>query len=238
MKCKKCGTEFDGKFCPNCGEPLEKPKKKKKKVLSKVIIALVIMAGIGIVAGESDDSGSGSVTSTNVTQNTSDAASAESDSDTESSKVRLYQLLGQESEGDRGYNMSQKSIDFINEHEDLFPASGVDALTPYISSEIGYKNISKSPDKYGDQVMVIDYAGVLQISEQDAGDETLTILQAYDDEGENYMVYYFGELPNVLDDDTVKIYGIPLGTTSFDNISGGTTLAVVLGGCYVEKIQE
>ena len=78
--------------------------------------------------------------------------------------------------------------------------------------------------------MVIDYAGVLQISEQDAGDETLTILQAYDDEGENYMVYYFGELPNVLDDDTVKIYGIPLGTTSFDNISGGTTLAVVLGG--------
>ena len=134
--------------------------------------------------------------------------------------------------------MSQKSIDFINEHEDLFPASGVDALTPYINSEIGYKNISKSPDKYGDQVMVIDYAGVLQISEQDAGDETLTILQAYDDEGENYMVYYFGELPNVLDDDTVKIYGIPLGTTSFDNISGGTTLAVVLGGCYVEKIQE
>ena len=224
MKCKKCGTEFDGKFCPNCGEPLEKPKKKKKKVLSKVIIALVIMAGIGIVAGESDDSGSGSVTSTNVTQNTSDAASVESD--TESSKVRLYQLLGQESEGDRGYNMSQKSIDFINEHEDLFPASGVDTLTPYINSEIGY------------QVMVIDYAGVLQISEQDAGDETLTILQTYDDEGENYMVYYFGELPNVLDDDTVKIYGIPLGTTSFDNISGGTTLAVVLGGCYVEKIQE
>ena len=141
MKCKKCGTEFDGKFCPNCGEPLEKPKKKKKKVLSKVIIALVIMAAIGIVAGESDDSGSGSVTSTNVTQNTSDAASVESD--TESSKVRLYQLLGQESEGDRGYNMSQKSIDFINEHEDLFPASGVDTLTPYINSEIGYKNISK-----------------------------------------------------------------------------------------------
>mgnify|MGYP002543300308 FL=1 len=25
MFCRKCGTEFDGKFCPNCGEPVESP---------------------------------------------------------------------------------------------------------------------------------------------------------------------------------------------------------------------
>ena len=77
-----------------------------------------------------------------MTQNTSDAASAESN--TESSKVKLYQLLGQESEGDRGYNMSQKSIDFINEHEDLFPASGVDALTPYITVRSVTKTFQKA----------------------------------------------------------------------------------------------
>lgn len=45
-------------------------------------------------------------------------------------------------------------------------------------------------------------------------------------------------LPDVFEDDYVKIYGAPLGTTSFDNIGGGTTLAIVLGGSYVEKISE
>ena len=38
MICKKCGQEFDGNLCPNCGEPdkennnemITKPKKKKR----------------------------------------------------------------------------------------------------------------------------------------------------------------------------------------------------------------
>lgn len=234
MKCKKCGIEFDGKFCPNCGEPLEKPKK-KKKVLSKVIIALVILAGIGIAAGsDEDDNTSETVTATDMTQDESDIESTI----TSMSKAELYQILGQPSEGNSGYNMTQKSIDFINEHEDLLPASDLGSIEQYVDNEIGYRNISKSPDNYGDQIIVVDYAGVVYISEEKVGDSTFTTLQAYDEDGQSYMVYYFGALPDVLDDDYVKIYGVPLGTTSFDNISGGTTLAVVFGGCYVEKIQE
>ena len=85
--------------------------------------------------------------------------------------MRLYQLLGQESEGDGGYNES-KSIDFINEHEDLFLFPGVDTLTPYINSEIGYKTFQKAGISTGDQVMVID-CGVLQIWNKMQRDETL-----------------------------------------------------------------
>ena len=238
MKCKKCGAEFEGKFCPNCGEPAEKPKK-KKKILPKVIIGAVILMGIGAVAGggEDDTTSSGNVTNTAEVQDTADTASAE-EAVAAMSKVELYQALGKESEGNSGYSMSQKSVDFINAHEDLFPASGLDALTSYVDSEIGYKNISKSPDNYGDQIMVVDNAGVISINEEKVGDNTFTTFQAYDDAGENYLVYYFGALPDVFEDDYVKIYGAPLGTTSFDNIGGGTTLAIVLGGSYVEKIPE
>ena len=166
MKCKKCGAEFEGKFCPNCGEPAERPKK-KKKILPKVIIGAVILMGIGAVAGggEDDTTSSGNVTNTAEVQDTADTASAE-EAVAAMSKVELYQALGKESEGNSGYSMSQKSVDFINAHEELFPASGLDALTPYVDSEIGYKNISKSPDNYGDQIMVVDNAGVISINEE------------------------------------------------------------------------
>lgn len=53
MRCTQCGTEFEGKFCPNCGEtaPTEKGKKetkakKKKPIYKRVwfIILIIILA--------------------------------------------------------------------------------------------------------------------------------------------------------------------------------------------------
>lgn len=191
-----------------------------------------------VVGGGEDYTGApGNITATEVSSDTSDTAGAKG-AVSEIPKVQLYQAFGEASEGDSGYTMSQKSVDFINAHEDLFPATSVDNLTQYVNSEIGYKKISKNPDNFGDQIMIVENAGVVYISEEKVDDMTFTSLQVYDDNGECYLVYYFGELPDILDDDYVKVYGVPLGTTGFDNVSGGTTLAVVLGGCYVEKIPE
>ena len=67
MKCKKCGQEFTGKFCPNCGTPAnndDPPKTQKKggclKVALIVVAVLVILMIIGAIFGEessSDDPG-------------------------------------------------------------------------------------------------------------------------------------------------------------------------------------
>ena len=134
--------------------------------------------------------------------------------------------------------MAEIQTHYIARSEDLFPAASADALTQYVNSEIGYKNISKNPDKFGNQIITVDYAQVVQINEGNAGNHPFTIMQIMDENVDNYMVYYFGEIPEVLEDDYVKVYGLPLGTTSFDNVGGGTTLAAVLGGCWVEKISE
>ena len=85
--------------------------------------------------------------------------------------------------------------------------------------------------------MAIEGAYVASCKEENITDDmVITELQLSDSEGNNFMVLYFGELEDVLEDDTVNCYGLPLGTTSFENVSGGTTLAVVMAGSYIEKI--
>lgn len=58
MKCSKCGQDYQGNFCPNCGTPApgnaEAPKKKKKFHWWYVLIALVLIGAIGSLGGNDD----------------------------------------------------------------------------------------------------------------------------------------------------------------------------------------
>lgn len=59
MKCKKCGNEYEGKFCPSCGTPADDsadkklPKKNKKNGIILIVAVLVVLGIIG--AGMSPD---------------------------------------------------------------------------------------------------------------------------------------------------------------------------------------
>lgn len=67
MICKKCGKEYEGKFCPECGASndgvspaqatVAQPKKKKKKGLIAVIVIVVLIIVIAAIAnmGGNDD---------------------------------------------------------------------------------------------------------------------------------------------------------------------------------------
>lgn len=69
MVCKKCGKEYEGKFCPECGtsndgsasaqvaDPAQQPKKKKKKGLIAAIVVIAVIVVIAAIAnlGGNDD---------------------------------------------------------------------------------------------------------------------------------------------------------------------------------------
>ena len=105
MNCNQCGTQFDGKFCPNCGAPATAEAaavnaapvaevKKKKSIFKKWwfwVIAAVV--AIGIIGGSSDgeetsaDTGSGS----SITQDADETNNegAENENTTESNKITV-----------------------------------------------------------------------------------------------------------------------------------------------------
>lgn len=134
------------------------------------------------------------------------------------------------------YTMSDKASEFLIGYPEFFSTTKLKKITNYVDYDISYKHIAKNASKYGDKLMCISPAYVISCSETDIDDETtLTELQLEDEGGNSYMVIYIGSV-DVFENDVVECYGLPLGTTSFDNISGGTTLAIVVAGSYISKI--
>lgn len=154
-----------------------------------------------------------------------------------SSTLELYEFLEENSGYD--YSMSTTAAGFIEEHEDLFPAKDTSVLERYTDRSVEYKHLNKNIEKYGDKLFADDEMYVLDIHEEDLGEgEYLTILQVLDNSGNSFIIFYMDELPDVFKEDTVSVCGLPLGVTSFDNIGGGSTIAVVLAGCKVESAYD
>ena len=135
------------------------------------------------------------------------------------------------------YELSERADKFLNNNPSLFPIKKKSKIKKYIDYSIDYRHLTKNSSKYGDKLMALEGASVVDCKEENVDDDTvITELQLCDNDANNFIVFYFGELPDVLEEDPVDCYGLPLGTTAFDNVSGGTTLAGVLAGSYIKKI--
>lgn len=73
-------------------------------------------------------------------------------------------------------------------------------------------------------------------TEIDTGDY-LTGINLIDENAQQYYVWYHGELPDIFEEDIVKVTGLPLGCSSFENTDGGNTLVLVLAGSQVTLLE-
>lgn len=160
--------------------------------------------------------------------------SSEPNEENDNVTLELYQFL-QESEA-YPYTLNETAATFLDEHEEFFPAKSIAELEGYIDKGVEYKHLNKNIAKYGETLFYEESVVVSDIHEQDIGNDLwLTTVHVLDDMGNSFVIFYRGELPDVFKEDTVTVCGLPLGLSSFENVGGGSTIAVILAGSSVES---
>lgn len=260
--CPHCGAEIKKKnekkeSIQNVDNHIDK--KKKKPFSKKKVIAIIAAFGIIIVAmstfGDSETSEPEEITNGGNAEDTVNTENAENTENTENTEdieniddnlakdnenleytvSELYTTL--QSNGVYPYELNEKALQFLSEHEDCFPVTDYKHIENLVDTSIEYRHIEKNASKYGDKLMEISELYVMSIEEEEIGNSIFTAIQAVD-AGENiYVIFYNGSLEDVFKEDIIKVDILPFGVTSYDNVSGGTTNAVIGAGSYIEKIE-
>lgn len=152
----------------------------------------------------------------------------------------FYKYLSENLDEDDNFyfKLNQKASTFLKNNETLFPTSSIEAVQNVTDFALSFAHIAKNDSKYGDQIMCIPVASVVQISETEIQDgKYLSELNIIDEVGNQYYVFYIGELPNILENQTVTVYGLPLSMSKFDNTDGGQTLCPILAGSCVFALE-
>lgn len=258
--CPKCGSEAEKK---DSNQRVDKVFVKKKNLFQKwwfwiIIILVILFVAIGSSGNEKKDSTSTETVrnETNTNKQTEKQVSTDRINETPSeieeikptetkenienndelSKVSIYENLGLYEE--MPYTISPKAKEFIGTHEELFPAESAEEVLEFVDDTIGYKNIAKNQNNYGDKLIKLDETYVASINESNIdASSSFTELIVVDADEQVYYIYYFGSLPDIFKDDVIRVFGVPMAMTSYSNVNGGTTISVVLAGSYIEKVQ-
>lgn len=193
-----------------------------KKLLSIVIVALLLL---GVCAcGDLDDMTGGKLDGSVGSPSKNEVV------------VSFFEELQQNET--MPFELTEKAKKTLAEKENMFIGNKNDGLSEMVDSSLEYKVLTKNIDKHGDKLIHLEEAYVLSIDETELNEETtLTEFHLLDANENSYYCLSLSAYEDIFAEDIVGVYALPIGETSFENVSGGTTLAVMLAGCYIEKVQ-
>lgn len=260
--CPNCGTQLgeEDKFCTKCGKELEhtstelplkeqsgqqqevqQPVKKKGGCLKiiGIVMGIIVILFVLIAAFGKTESHEVQTKLETEKETREEVSSTEAESEDVENKINAFTLYSQLQDNDMTpYVLNDKAVQFLKNHNELFPVKSENQLSnkSLINYDLQYKHIAKNPDKYGDKFMVLPDLMVVQIFETDLGDnQYVTEINALDMNGQQFYLFYNGELEDIFEEDAISVVGLPLGISSFDNVDGGQTLVAVLAASYVSK---
>lgn len=134
--------------------------------------------------------------------------------------------------------LSQKSYDFIVSNHTLLPAmtdGDVTKVKSLVDPSISYKLLNKNVAPYYSKFASFT-GNVVSVEEtQIESGDTVSLTHVIDDEFNSYQVFMYKGTGDILEEDRVQFWGIPVGVTSFENVSGGTTNVQLFFGSHIEK---
>ena len=151
--------------------------------------------------------------------------------------AELLKHLGKH--GNLPFTASTSSLMYILGKSDFFPATTDESqqeLAEAIDSTVSYPQMEKNISDVDEKIFSVSDAVVISISESVIFGEDLTIVHAMDDHYYSYMLYYKGRLPDIYKENHISFVGLPISMTSFSNVGGGTTKAVVVATATVTLI--
>ena len=202
----------------------------------RFLLTLGMVAAMSVSIVGCGGSSSSSNEKTTESQKTEAANSTENDSSDIDGMGDLYEYIGENSE-DIPYTISPKAKTFLNDHPEVCAVKKVNSIKKYVDASIEYKQVEKNQNKFGDKIMKTPECYVIKVNESGEGNSTITEIQVCDADSNYYYVIYNGSL-DIYKEDTVQIYGVPVGMTSFENVGGGTTVSLIIAGSYVHKTNE
>ena len=154
----------------------------------------------------------------------------------ENEVLELYEML--ENNEEIPFTITDTARQMLAEHPEYFKNATVDDVSDIVDYSLEYKHLAKNIDSHGDKIAYVSEASVLSIYETKLdGENYLTEMQVMDYNGNSFYLFALDRYENIFENDILNVHFLPIADTSFENVSGGTTLAIVGASCYMEKVE-
>lgn len=142
MNCNQCGTQFEGKFCPNCGAPaaaeapvveatpvmpVVEPKKKKPIYKKWWFWVIVVIVAISVIAGSGGDGETTNTdTGSSITQSGDETNNETTENKTDSNKITVVDFSSMSKSDIENWATTNKvTVKFSEEYSDSVVSGSV-----------------------------------------------------------------------------------------------------------------